>query len=241
MKKISGVIIVVWILTLSVSCRKEGTWGVKGEGANETEVRSVNAFNGIKLGTDAEVYYVKDSVYKVEVNAQNNIRGILTTEVQSGDLVIEMKREVWKSNNITVTVHAPHMNRLLICGSGNINSTGVIIERDLSLTISGSGNISVPTLSVQTLTTRVSGSGCVKTENGNVDNAYHSITGSGNLGLEYVKSANVEANISGSGNIALTALNKLNATISGSGNVRYHGNPAVNANINGSGRIVALD
>ncbi len=241
MRIISYAVIVVFVAILSFSCRKEGTWAVRGQGSNETESREVMGFDGIKLCTDAEVYYVKDSIYKVEVDAQKNIRAIITTDLQGGDLVIKNKRRIGRANKVTITVHAPHMKRLSISGSGNINSKSTINESDLSLNISGSGNISVPTMTVQTLNTKISGSGCIKTENGNVDNAYHSISGSGHVGAEYVKSKIVDANISGSGNITVTATSKLKANISGSGKLSYHGNPSVNADVSGSGKIVALD
>jgi hypothetical protein len=241
MKIVSSAIIVIFLAIVTFSCKKGGTWGIRGEGSNETETRDVTGFSGIKLNTDAEVYYINDPNYKVEVNAQNNIRAILTTEVQGNDLVIDMKRRVWKANKVTIYVHAPHMNRLSIGGSGDINSQSTISENDLSLTISGSGNISVPTVTIQTLSTKISGSGSIKVDRGDASNVSHSISGSGNINADYLNSTTVDAKISGSGNITVTATKKLNATISGSGSIRYHGIPTVNANVSGSGSVVALD
>lgn len=241
MRTINYAAILGLVMAFSVSCRKHGTWGVRGQGSNETEARVISGFNGINLKTDAEVNYVFDSVYKVEVDAQRNILAILSTEIEGGDLVIDVKRCVTRANRITVTVHSPHMNRLIVSGSGNINSKGTINENDLLLSISGSGNISVPNLNVQALNTRISGSGCVKVDIGTVANANHIISGSGHVGAEYVTSNSVDAKISGSGNLTIKVESKLNVNISGSGSVKYHGQPSVTANVSGSGRLIALD
>ena len=233
------VVSVAVLVLLATACNKKIGW-IKGKGPTETEIRPVTGFNKIALDMDAEVIYEQDSVYYVEVSAQENILEVLRTEVSAGELKIDTKRWVRKSNPITLIIHSPNIYAFTISGSGNIRSNAPINTSWMDLKISGSGNLSLASLLTQDLETTISGSGDVTVENGSTVNEKMKISGSGDIFARYLTAQSSAATISGSGNITVQVIQSLDATISGSGSIMYAGNPAVNAHISGSGSVTHI-
>jgi hypothetical protein len=89
MKNLNRIIPVVLILAASLtSCKKHVFNSIKGKGEAVTETRNLSGFNKISLALNADVSYVQDSVYFVEISAQQNVLKVLTTEISSGKLKI---------------------------------------------------------------------------------------------------------------------------------------------------------
>jgi hypothetical protein len=241
MKKISYSMIIVLLSILLFSCRKGGTWGIKGEGDNVSQIKEITGFDGIDLATDAEINYTQDGGYYVEITAQKNILSVLDIKVENGDLHIGTRRELWKHNKVIITVHAPVIRRMNISGSGDINSLSTLDSDDLRFTISGSGDINVPTIVTKTAVAKISGSGRININNGTADTENYSMSGSGNINTEYVNAKTCSISMSGSGNVRLTATDRLSISLSGSGDINYHGKPVVTVDMSGSGRVSSLD
>lgn len=241
MRTISLAVIIIFLAIISFSCTKRGTWGIKGEGNDISELRTISGFSGIKLCCDANVMFVADSVYRVEVTGQKNILTVLETKLQGSDLSIDFKRNVWDHSSISIVVHSPLMNKMQVSSSGKITSQSTLTTSALELVISGSGNISVQTVRIQSLTSRINGSGSIRINEGTTSSENFSISGSGSIQTEFVKATTSQVNISGSGNMYINVSDKLNVDISGSGSVYYHGKPSINFNVGGSGKVIGLD
>lgn len=244
MKKISNLItnlsvvlaITVSMFTLS-SCEK-----VVGEGPLVTETRSVTDFKSVAVSISGKVNYKIDPVYKVEVQAQQNILDILET-VKSGDeLIIKFQngRSVGSHEEITVTISAPYAEKVKMSGSALFNLQNTLTAPNLELTMSGSGMINIPGINLSDkLTATISGSGNISILNGTAKNENLSISGSGYINAESVLAEKVVGKVSGSGNMQINVSQSLDATISGSGSIMYHGNPPViTKSISGSGAVV---
>jgi len=227
------------ILSIS-SCRKE-PFGIWGKGNNVTEVRNVTGFTGIDLAMSATVYYHQDSVYWVEISAQPNIMKYIETQVHGNTLEIDCRPNLHSHNSIVVIVHSPQMNLLHVSGSGDIYAKTSITTTSMDVSLSGSGNISIPSLSAQNLKTKISGSGDIDIEGGSVSDEDFSVSGSGNIDVVNVISNTSEVNISGSGDMQLSVIQSLKVEISGSGTVKYKGNPGVETHISGSGDVIHIN
>ncbi|HOZ88065.1 MAG TPA: head GIN domain-containing protein [Bacteroidia bacterium] len=241
MKTNQTILAVITVGLLFQGCQKGSMWGIKGEGENVTEYRSISGVNGIDLSIDADIRYVQDSVYSLQINGQANILSILETKVEGGVFKLDFKRNVWNHNHLYLEIHAPEMKKISISGSGNIEVAKRIDGAHLDLGISGSGNITIPTVSLQSMDVKLSGSGNVAVKSGTCTSEYFNISGGGQINCEFVNCNAATAKVSGSGNITLSASGSLNVTISGSGNVRYRGNPVVNTDISGSGKVIHLN
>lgn len=231
----------ILLLAMSfTSCKKNPFNSIKGKGETVTETRNLSGFNKISLSIDGDVNYVQDTVYFVEISAQQNVLDVITTEVSAGELKIDSRRWIRKHNGITILVHSPDLYALDISGSGNIESINTISTTTLELNVSGSGNISLAAINSAELEAKISGSGNISASGGAVTNQKVTISGSGNIEMTGLTANHSDAKISGSGNISVWTLDELRATISGSGDVRYKGNPGVNTTISGSGSVIHI-
>jgi lipopolysaccharide export system protein LptA len=191
---------------------------------------------------EGDVYFTPDSVYSIEIQAQQNILDVIESPVEGGVLVLKIQDHtvLGKHDPIRIYIHAPSIKGLDVSGSGNISAGEVMHQPDLNYNISGSGNINVAEVKSKQLYGRISGSGNITGSSGTSDYATLTISGSGNLNFQDVMADTVYVTISGSGDVTAYAVKYLDVTISGSGNVRYNGNPIINQHISGSGNVARL-
>ncbi|MFM7022287.1 MAG: head GIN domain-containing protein [Flavobacteriales bacterium] len=240
MKTIQQLAAVVILALCVQSCTREGIWGIRGEGAQVTETVDLKSFNAINLEVDAEVIFVQDTVYKVEVSAQENIMAALDMKVDAGELEIDFKRNVWEHDGITIVVHAPELRKIDISGSGDILVKDTLKVNTFSADISGSGDIEVSYIETQNLDVKVSGSGALSFLGGTCAVQDFSVLGSGSISAEKLSAVSSSVNISGSGECSVNVSANLSVTISGSGKIFYKGNPDIDKTISGSGKLVKI-
>lgn len=240
--KFASIVFPFSILLISfTSCHKGKIGFVNGKGEVVPQTRNVSGFNEIDLDIDAKVIFIEDSIYSVVVSAQSNLLKVIETKVDDHVLEIEYSKNVWKHKDIVITVHAPSLRGLELSGSGRIEVQNTLHTNSLDIEMSGSGDISIPTVETQELEINISGSGNIAIGNGNSVNTTCRVSGSGNILLPMVLSQSGKATISGSGNIQLHVVQYLSARISGSGDISYRGFPAVDVHISGSGHLYHLD
>ena len=236
MKKLSLILFAVTPLIFA-SCYKDV---ITGDGAVITQSRGINNFAGIDLRISGDVYFKQDSVYKVEISAQQNILDVTETFVSDNRLVIRFKNNVRvKSHDpIRVVVSGPSFTSLRISGSGNITGIGPLKPASMELDISGSGNIGLAELNSGFLDADISGSGDVNVGTGAATEEKLRISGSGSIDLSGVTATTVNTRTSGSGDVRVIVSKQLDVNISGSGSVYYKGNPVINTSISGSGKVI---
>src|SRR5688572_23058824 len=229
---------VVLFFALSIlfcSCEK-----MEGEGPVVTEIRPVANVSGLDLRVAADVYFKQDSVYKLEVIAQQNILDVMETYVSNGKLVVKFENDVRVRSHeaIIVKVSAPSLSSIRLSGSGNISAMGQLSPASMDVEVSGSGDIFISELNTGWLDTKISGSGNITIGTGSATQAKFNISGSGNIELPTVQTTKATTKTSGSGDIRLSVSQSLDVTISGSGSVYYKGNPSINTHISGSGKVI---
>jgi hypothetical protein len=229
--------IVIALSLLFASCKK-----IKGEGPTVTETRTITGFTGVSTDIDADVYLTPDTVFNVQIRAQQNILDIIQTPVVNNELRLQYKRDVivGTHDRIAVYISAPVVNSLSVGGSGKLLAERPVHASYVQLRISGSGFMNVQAVTAQSLACSISGSGSVTVNGGNCDEQHTEISGSGNTDMLSMSSRHADVHISGSGTVRIHVTETLNAAISGSGNVYYTGNPQINTHISGSGRVIHL-
>ena len=233
----NGLLIILFAVGMA-SCEK-----VKGKGDIISQTRTVSGFNKINLSIDATVYFTSDTVYYLEVKAQQNILDILETTVNSNDeMLIRYKKGVvvGKHEPIEIFMAAPGINGFGISGSGSIFINNELTGDYIDMGISGSGDIHLVQLAAGELNATISGSGSIYVTEGTLNEEDLKISGSGVIDVAGVECATVYIDISGSGNIYTWATQLMDVTISGSGNVYYKGSPVINTHISGSGSLIPL-
>jgi hypothetical protein len=191
----------------------------EGSGVAATQARDVAAFTGVELaGSNNVVIHVGDrQKQSVVVKGDDNLLGRVTTEVQSGKLVIgNTPGNLTTKSPMSVEVSVPTLTVLTLTGSGNVAVDGIQAER-LVVSLAGSGNLG--------------GSGAVT-------RLEATLGGSGNIQFAHVVADDVRAVVSGSGNIFATATRSFDGSISGDGAIVYTGSPQdVTKSVTGTGTI----
>lgn len=233
MKKLS--FLLVALVTVFTSCEK-----VVGEGMLVNETRTATSFSGIESELSANIDFVQGNDYKVELTAQQNILNVLETPVVNNKLIVRFKNNVRVRSHeqITIKVTAPSISSLGLSGSGNVNVLSALSANEISLRVSGSGNVTVPLVDCSQLEANISGTGNISIANGTAASEKLKISGSGHIDVKSVSAKSVTTTTSGSGSMKVNAAETLNVTISGSGSVYYWGTPAVTTNISGSGKVI---
>lgn len=189
----------------------------EGSGVPATQAREVAAFNSVELSGSNNVVIRVGEQQSVVVRADDNLLDRVTTEVQSGTLVIaNTPGSMTTKSPMSVEVNVPTLTALSLTGSGNIVVNGIEAE-SLEVALPGSG-----TLTGSGTTTRLD----------------VTVGGSGTVEFTQLVANDVRAAVSGSGSIFVTATKRLDASVSGSGAIIYVGNPQdVTKSVTGTGAI----
>jgi len=238
--KIVGLVVLVGILAIAtVSCK--WTIGVvRGSGDIESEEREVSGFDEIQFTGVGNLIIEQGDEEELVVEADDNIIGLIETEVKGDELHIGFKRgvNVVPTSKVKFYLTVKELDRIDLSGVGDIDCDEFETD-DLKFNISGSGDIDFEIIA-ESIETKVSGLGDIDLS-GKVDFHRVQISGSGKYDAEELESKDCEVEISGLGSATVNVSDNLDIEINGAGNVYYKGDPHVSQHISGLGRIKSLD
>lgn len=214
---------------------------LKGNGITQEQERNPGEFSGIISEGDYDVYIIVDSVYKVVIEADENLIPYIRTVVKSNRLVIDngTRRCLRNDGNVPINiyVHTPEVTYAALEGSGVIYCDYLIYGDYLRIELTGSGVVDIRDIDVTELDVLLTGSGDIELW-GIAGTGDLNISGSGKIKAYHLEQDECSANITGSGDMYVFVYDLLNAVISGSGNIFYRGNPHINIKITGSGSLI---
>ena len=150
------------------------------------ETRDVEEFSGIALGIHAELYFSQGSPRQVVIEASEDQMADIKTEVRNGVLRIRSNSLRARFRDVKIRVTVPELQSLSMSGSGKMIAETPVKSDQLSLSVSGSGVISIDELSGEKVDASISGSGDVCL-GGNDDGIKIRISGSGSIKDEGLK------------------------------------------------------
>lgn len=214
---------------------------VSFSGETVKEERDLKDFTSVSLAVPGNIYLSQGNSYSFSIEGDSGFLSEIITEVRGDKLSIRTEGWVnlgWKDKKVKIYITMPQVEGLSVSGSGDIIGQTAIETKQLDIRVSGSGDITIPRLGVETLNISISGSGDVYIAGkGKGKSASVKVTGSGDVNLEKIEFANADVSVSGSGDIYLFATETLNARVVGSGDIYYSGNPLVDGRVSGSGHI----
>lgn len=215
----------VFFIALSAAAQEKAQVTI-GNGHLTKETREVGPYTTLNAKGPFQIRLVPGTDTEVSVEADNNIIGLIVTEVKNGELTIAPKEgELFKSgggNKIVVKVPADALTAIAFKGSGSITSKKTL-RNDLKLTLDGAGTMD---LNVASGTTEalLLGSGTM-TLWGSTGNFRCFVKGEGSVAARQLESAKVDVSITGTGSALVFSKSSIKGRISGSGNVAFTGNP----------------
>ena len=222
---------VVMTAALSVSCiininGSGSTWvgDCTEEGIDHTEIREVGPFRALSSSLPCNVYYVQADKQEVRVESTEELAPKVLTTVEDGKLSLKLEPGRYPKLILRVVVSSPDIESLQVSGSGDLFHEGVLhASGDLTLKVSGSGNMQIGSIDSKDFSARCSGSGDIRIEGLSCDDFDGSVSGSGTMRLGSISCEGFETSVSGSGDFLVgkvTAKRGASAWVFGSGDIR---------------------
>jgi hypothetical protein len=212
---------------------------VTGSGPVVRKALAVPAFHGIHVEGSMDVVVTPANGQQVQVEAQENLVDLVTTEVRNGIWTISVREGYRTSQPFVVHISAPLLDEVSSMGSGDVKGLGPFTAERVRLSVQGSGDLDMA-FTATAVDVVVQGSGDVALA-GTCSELSATVQGSGDIDAKDLKAEHARATSSGSGDITVFATKRLKAVVAGSGDVVYGGGPQhVEKQVAGSGDVRAL-
>ena len=208
----------------------------------DREERRVEGFDGIANTCPFDVIFEQSDERYVVVEGDKEYFDRLHTDVSKGILEVSVESGRYRNVRLRVKVGCPEISHISMSGSGSIFcKTDIEADGELTIKVSGSGDIFADNISCDILESSVSGSGVIKVSYVEADKVNVSVAGSGDWDAARIESEDLNIVVSGSGDVEITKVDidgTLNASVKGSGDIDVSGYASnVIARVGGSGDI----
>jgi hypothetical protein len=204
--------------------------------AQQSEVRSVGSFTGVKVSEAIDVYLKKGSKESVKVEVMGAQLSDVRTDVSGSYLTIDMRDGNYRNRNVKVYVTYVSLNKLSVSSASNLFSEGAISGSSLVINASSAASIELE-LDMNSVKVDVSSAGDVVLE-GRAGALEIEVSSAGEVDAYGLESEQVEVSASSAGTAKINVTKQLNANASSGGSVRYRGNPTrTNSNASSGGSI----
>lgn len=193
--------------------------------AQESEVRSVDSFTGIKSSEGIDVYLKKGSTESVRVEVSGTSLSNVLTEVKGGFLKIHMRENRYRGNvNVKVYVTYVSIEKISASSASSIYTQGKLRGNRLSINASSAATIE---LDIEVNSIDVSTSSAAEVElKGKVKEASYESSSAGEIDADDLEAENVKASVSSAGFIRLFVTKDFVGRASSGGSIRYRGSPS---------------
>lgn len=208
--------------------------------------RHTDNFSSINIEFPCKVHFLQGATTSVKVKGTEGLVKKVETSVNGGTLTISGKGgHNWNlfsfdEGNVDVYITSPELSEVNITGSGDFVSKRPIKSSQLTLSVTGSGDILISNVTCDALRSEIIGSGDVEINGLTCQTANYSITGSGDITAKQNNVAQTSVSISGSGDMDISGENcgSVTGEISGSGDIYLKGQfKPVNVQVSGSGGL----
>ena len=189
---------------------------VAGSGVSKVEKRNVQAFTSVDLSGALEVEITAQKDLSVEIEGDDNILPLITTEVKGGVLTVSNSQSISTKSKLRLRISIPTLNGISSSGASEIVASGIRSD-DFKIDTSGASNLRI---------------------RGEAKTFELKMSGAGDVDARDLRAQKVTVNSSGAASADVYASEELSVNVSGAGNVNYYGNPKViNEDKSGAGTI----
>lgn len=215
------------------------------DGIDYTEVREVGSFHSISSSLPCNIYFSQGDKREVRVESTEELAPKVLTTVENGTLKLKLEEGRYPRIILRMVITVPDIESIELRGSGSLVHEGTLqVSKDLSVRVSGSGDIRLGAIACKAFDAHIFGSGHARIQgNATVDGDMDlSTRGSGDIDMESVTATgNASVRTSGSGHISLREVavdGDMDLKTSGSGDIFVHGSCRdITASTTGSGNI----
>lgn len=211
---VKKIVLLMLLLSLVVGCHVIHD-GVAGSGNRQKEKRAVASFTSISTEGAFEIEIVSQTPQSLEIEGDDNILPLITTEVSNNVLHIKSIRGFSTRTPVTLKISAPNLEGVSASGAGRIEVTGLKNEK-FGLDVNGAATI------------RVSG----ETKILEIDT-----NGATNIDTHKLRADRAVVDSNGVAKVEVYAAKELDVTVNGLSRVIYHGDPHVKQTVHGPGSV----
>lgn len=188
---------------------------VVGSGQRQRQKREIEAFTSISAEGAYQIEVVCQQTLGLEIEADDNILPIISTDVSGGVLRIRSKKGFSTNNPTIVKIGTPNIEAITVSGAGTVEVSGLKNDK-FEIVSNGAPTIKV---SGETGTVRIEANGA------------------GKVDAHKLRATKGSVSANGVPKIEVNAREELNVSVSGPASVVYTGDPKLNKTINGPGSI----
>jgi len=188
---------------------------VLGSGQRQRQKREVPAFTSISTAGAYDVEVTVQKETSLEIEADDNILPLITTDVSSGVLRIRSKKGYSTDEPIKLKITTPTLEGLSTSGVGKIEISGLQNDK-FEIESSGAPTIKA---SGESKTLRIKANGA------------------GKIDAHKIRAASAFVESNGVAKVEVFASEELNANVSGPSQVVYSGDPKVTKSVHGPGSV----
>ena len=203
------------LLSLFAGCHFQIHDEIKGSGVRLKQKRDVASFNSIATEGAFEIEVVCQKPESVEVEGDDNLLQLITTEVSNNVLHIRSNRSFSVNDPIKITISALDLQGISAKGAGKFEITGIKNEK-FEIDANGASTI------------KVAG----ETKLIDIDS-----NGAGKVDAHKLRAARGVVDVKGVARVDVNVVEQLDVTVSGPAHVTYQGDPVVNKTIHGPGSV----
>lgn len=192
--------------------------GIRGSGNVVTETRNVPKFTGVDFGGAMNVDIIAQRSQNVEIETDDNLVPLITTEVHGETLYITNTQKINWNSRVKVRINVEDLESLNVSGASKASATAIKSE-NFKIGVSGASKV---TLDGEATSLNADSSGASK------------------IDAENFRVVNAKADASGASKITVFASDSIDANASGASKVSYAGNPkTVNKKASGASKVSA--
>jgi hypothetical protein len=188
---------------------------VVGSGQRQRQKREVEAFTSIRTEGAYQIEVNCQQTLGLEIEGDDNILPIITTDVSGGVLRIRSNRGFSAQNPIIVRISTPNIEAISASGAGTIEVSGLKNDK-FEIVSNGAPAIKI---SGETGTVRIDANGA------------------GKVDAHRLRATKGTVSANGVPKIEVNASDELNVSVSGPASVIYSGDPKLNKTVNGPGSV----
>src|SRR5882724_11079722 len=205
----------LWLILLFAGCHFQIHDEITGSGVRQKQKREVATFTSIATEGAFEIEVVCQKPQSVEVEGDDNLLPLITTEVSNNVLHIRSNRSYSVNDPVKVTISVPNLEGISSSGAGKLNVAGIKNEK-FEIDANGATNI------------RMAG----ETKFLDIDTI-----GAGKIDAHKLRAAQGIVQVKGVARVDVNVTEQLKVTVSGPSHVTYEGDPVLTESVNGPGSV----
>ncbi|AXG70416.1 putative auto-transporter adhesin, head GIN domain [Kordia sp. SMS9] len=234
---IARIIAIAILSILMTSCNFNFGSGIKGNRNVVTEDRDAEEyFTIIKASEGLDVYITQAETASIEVEADENVIGLIATDINNGVLKIHAEKNIGRCKSKKIHVSLPTIDKIISTSGADVYTTSTIFSETIEIKSNSGADVKVD-VEAESVSCSTSSGADIKIS-GIADSLEATASSGSDIHAQDLVVKDCNASASSGADVTVHVTQKLVASSSSGGDVNYYGNPeSVSKNKSVSGGV----